>query len=129
MLEQVKERLKSFGYSFKDGDKALLMFSVQKVESTIKNDCNVFSIPDGLKKIAVDMAAGEFLTAKKTFAPKDLAGLDLGLAVKQIQIGDTSTVFAVGEGTMTQEQRLDVFLNHLLMNGRNEFACYRRMRW
>ena len=33
------------------------------------------------------MAAGEFLLAKKTFAPDSLAGLDLGVAVKQIQPG------------------------------------------
>ena len=129
MLERVKERLGSFGYVLKDGDEVILTFSIQKVENTIKNDCNVSSIPDGLANIAIDMAAGEFLTAKKAFSPDDIAGLDLGFAVKQIQEGDTITVFAIGEGTLTSEQRLNNFLNYLLTHGRDEFSSYRRFRW
>lgn len=129
MLEMTKKRLESFGYVWKDGDEALLLFSVQKVERDIENDCNVTGVPDGLENIAVDMAAGEFLSAKKTFVPDDIAGLDLDFAVKQIQEGDTNTVFAVGEGCLTSEQRLDNLLNYLLMGGRDKFSCYRRLRW
>jgi hypothetical protein len=129
MLEKVKERLQSFGYTLKDGDEVILTFSIQKVENTIKNDCVVSSVPDGLENIAIDMAIGEFLTAKKTFSPDDIAGLDLDYAVKQIQTGDTNTVFATGEGNLTAEQRLDNFLNHLLTYGRDEFSCYRKIRW
>ena len=129
MLEKVVERLRAFGYMLRPGDEALLAFSVQKTENTVKNDCNVAEIPEGLINVAVDMAAGEFLTAKKTFAPDDLEGLDLEYAVKQIQTGDTNTVFATGEGSLTAEQRLDAFLNYLLTNGREQFSCYRRIRW
>ena len=129
MLERVKERLESLGYALKDGDEVILTFSIQKVENTIKNDCNVPSIPDGLMNIAIDMAIGEFLTAKKTFSPDDIAGLDLDFAVKQIQEGDTNTVFATGEASLTPEQRLNNFLNYLLAHGRDEFSCYRRLRW
>ena len=129
MLEMAKKRLESFGYEWKDGDEAILLFSVQKVERTIENDCNVTGVPDGLKNLAVDMAVGEFLSAKKTFAPDDIAGLDLDFAVKQIQEGDTNTVFAVGEGCQTAEQRLNNLLNYLLTHGREEFSCYRRLRW
>jgi len=129
MLEMVKERLKSFGYELQEGDKFALTFSIQKVENTIENDCNTPSIPDGLVNIAVDMAVGEFLTAKKTFSPGSIAGLDLDMAVKQIQTGDTNTVFATGEGSSTPEQRLNAFLNYLLTYGRDEFSCYRKIRW
>ncbi len=129
MLERVKERLESFGYVLKDGDEVILTFSIRKATNTIKNDCNVSSIPDGLANITIDMAIGEFLTAKRTFAPEDIAGLDLDFAVKQIQAGDTTTVFAVGEGSSTPEQRLNAFLNYLLTYGRDEFSCYRRIRW
>ncbi len=86
-------------------------------------------IPDGLVNIAVDMAVGEFLTAKKTFSPDSIAGLDLDMAVKQIQTGDTNTVFATGEGSSTPEQRLNSFLNYLLTYGRDQFSCYRKIRW
>lgn len=129
MLEKVVERLRALGYMLRPGDEALLAFSVQKTENTVKNDCNVAEIPEGLINVAVDMAAGEFLTAKKTFAPDDLEGLNLEYAVKQIQTGDTNTVFATGEGSLTAEQRLDAFLNYLLTNGREQFSCYRRIRW
>lgn len=129
MLDMVKARLQSFGYEIKDGDETILNFCIQKVESSIKNDCNVSSIPDGLVCIAVDMAVGEFLTAKKTFSPDSIAGLDLDCAVKQIQTGDTNTVFATGEGSQTAEQRLTAFISYLLTYGKGEFACYRRIRW
>lgn len=129
MLEKVKARLISFGYELKDGDDVIIAFSVQKVENTIKNDCNVPEIPDGLENIAIDMAVGEFLTAKKTFTPDDITGLDLDYAVKQIQTGDTNTVFATGEASSTPEQRLNSFLNYLLSYGRDQFSCYRRLRW
>ena len=74
MLEQVKERLQSFGYELQDGDETILAFCIGKVEATIKNDCNVSEIPEGLVYIAIDMACGEFLTAKKTFSPDSIAG-------------------------------------------------------
>lgn len=128
MLDSVKERLSSFGYEWKEGDEIALSFSIQKVENSIKNDCNIPSIPEGLMSIAVDMAIGEFLTAKKTFSP-DSIGIDLDMAVKQIQTGDTTTIFATGEGSLTDEQRLNVFLNYLLTYGKGEFSCYRRIRW
>ena len=129
MLDMVKARLQSFGYKIQNGDEVILNFCIQKVESSIKNDCNVSSIPNGLVCIAVDMAVGEFLTAKKTFSPDSIAGLDLDYAVKQIQTGDTNTVFATGEGSQTAEQRLTAFIGYLLTYGKGEFACYRRIRW
>jgi len=46
MLELVKKRLESFGYELQEGDEFALAFSIQKVENTIKNDCNTPSIPD-----------------------------------------------------------------------------------
>lgn len=129
MTEKAKERLQSFGYEWKNGDDAVLAFSVQKAENTVKNDCNVSAVPEGLMNIAIDMAVGEFLMTKKAFAPDELAGLDLSTAVKQIQEGDTSITFAAGEGSLTAEQRLDNLITHLLNYGKGEFAHYRRLIW
>nr|DAO27367.1 MAG TPA: head to tail adaptor [Caudoviricetes sp.] len=129
MLELVKARLQSFGYEIQDSDDAILSFSIQKAESTIKNECNVPEVPEELRCVAVDMAVGEFLTAKKTFAPGSIAGLDLEAAVKQIQTGDTSTTFATGEGSQTAEQRLNALLSYLLTYGKEQFSCFRRLRW
>ena len=129
LMELVKQRLMSFGYELKEGDEMLLSFSVQKAESLVKNECNVSEIPEGLFNIAVDMAVGEFLLAKKTFAPDDIAGLNLDMAVERIQQGDSDTVFAVGKGSQTAEQRLDALIQHMLTGGREQFSCYRRIRW
>lgn len=129
MLERIKERLQSLGYTVKDSDDIAMNFAMQKVENTIKNDCNVSAIPDGLTHVAINMVVGEFLMSKKTFAPNDLLNFNLDSAVKQIQEGDTNISFAVGEGSKTDEQRLDSFIDYLLNYGRDEFITYRRFRW
>ena len=129
MLERIKERLQSIGYAVKDSDDIAINFAMQKVENTIKNDCNISAVPDSLMNIAIDMVVGEFLMSKKTFAPDDLLNFNLDSAIKQIQEGDTNISFAVGEGSKTDEQRLDSFIDYLLNYGRDEFITYRRFRW
>lgn len=126
-VDAVKERLKAFGYE-SAGDAVSLAACVEKVKNSIQNKIHQNRIPPELENAAVDMAAGEFLLAKKTFAPDSLAGLDLGAAVKQIQTGDTNTVFAAGEGSLTPEQRLDGFIGRLLARER-ELLHYRRLKW
>lgn len=127
--EALKKRLESFGYSVTDKDGAALNFCLQKTLNTIKNETNQPEMPEGLECIAIDMAAGEFLLSKKTFAPESISGLNLEYAVKQILTGDTNTVFAVGEGCMTPEQRLTAFINYLLTYGKSEFNSYRKLKW
>lgn len=128
-VDAVRKRLQQFGYEAKENDNFVLSFSLEKVLNTVKNETHNCKIPKQLECIVVDMAAGEFLMAKKTFAPDSLGMLDLGLAVKQLQEGDTNTVFAIGEGVMTDEQRLNAFINHLLTYGKSEIYHYRRLKW
>lgn len=127
--DAVKERLTSFGYEVKADDEFALTFCVEKVRSTIKNEINWQDVPEGLEHIAVDMAAGEFLKGKMTFAPDSISEVDLDVAVKQISTGDTTTVFAIGDGTKTPEQRLTAFVDYLLTYGKDEFNSFRRLRW
>lgn len=129
VMYDVTKRLEVYGYALKDPDSYLLTVCFEKVRGTIKNDCNVKDVPLGLRHVAADMTLGEFLLAKLTFAPDDLSGFDLDTAVKQIQTGDTNTVFALGDGSLTPEQRLNRFTDYLLTAGRSEFAAYRRIRW
>lgn len=128
-VDEVKSRLQSLGYEVRAEDNFALAFCVDKVRSTIRNEINWQDVPEGLEHIAVDKAAGEFLLTKKTFTPGDLDGFDLDYAVKQIQEGDTNTVFATGEGSLTPEQRLTAFINYLLSYGKAEFNSFRRIRW
>lgn len=123
------ERLKSFGYEVKASDEFALAFCIEKVRNTIKNETNQKDVPAELDYIAIDMVVGEFLLSKKTFAPSELTDFDFDYAVKQIQTGDTNTVFAVGTGSLTPEQRLNAFINYLLSYGKAEFAAFRRIKW
>lgn len=129
MFETAKERLTTFGYDFKAADIPILSYAVQKAENMVKNECNLSEIPEGLFNVVVDVAAGEFLLSKKTFAPGDISGLDLDIAVKSLQVGDTNTTFAVGEGSQTAEQRLDFLIDRLLNGGRKQIPRYRRLLW
>ena len=108
-------------------DDPLLDFIIATVTERIKNETNQPAIPEGLNRLAVEMVAGQYLSLKK--GSGQLEGFDLEAAVKQIQEGDPNTVFAIGEGNTTPEQRLDTLINYL-MNGRTrEFIKYRRLVW
>lgn len=127
MLEDVKQRLSSFGYEVIEDDTWVLEFIIQKVENYIKNNCNIDTIPEGLHQIAVDMSVGEFLLNKKSTG--QLTGIDLEAAIKQIHEGDTTVTFAYGDGDSTPEKRLDNLISHLLNYGKGSFASYRCIQW
>lgn len=128
VLLAARERLSSFGYVFKDGDEALLSLAVKRAESGVKNDIGRPDIPEGLFPVTADMAAGEFLIAKRTFSPEDIAMLAGSPAVKQISIGDVKTSFAVNAED-SPEARLDRLISYLLDHGKGELSCYRKIRW
>ena len=126
MREDVVALLDAFGV-MGAADDPLLDFIISTVTERIKNETNQPAIPEGLNRLAVEMVAGQYLSLKK--GSGQLEGFDLEAAVKQIQEGDTNTVFAIGEGNTTPEQRLDALINYL-MNGRTrEFIKYRRLVW
>lgn len=126
LIESVLERLDSFGYEVKDSDAWMIGFSMQKVQNSIFNDCNISEIPDGLLHIAVDMACGEFLLAKKQSGQLELGSLDLTGAVSSIKEGDTQVNFNNDE---SDSDKVDSLLNHLLNSGKGELVCYRKIRW
>ena len=84
-------------------------------------------IPEGLESVAVYMAVGEYLNMKKTVG--QLTGFDLDAAIKQIQEGDTNTVFAIGEGSLTPEQRLNGLIDYLINGRSDELYRYRKLVW
>lgn len=127
MIEEVKARLASFDYEVVESDEYMLTFLIQKVENHIKNITNCFQVPEGLFNVAVDMVVGEFLLNKKSIG--SLEGFNLEAAIKQIQEGDTSITYAIGEGDLTPEQRLDLLIDHLMNRGKNELLSYRCIKW
>ncbi|MBD5081554.1 MAG: hypothetical protein HDT44_07320 [Ruminococcaceae bacterium] len=129
MYGLVRERLEAFGYQFKKDDEGLLKASVGRAQRNVSNECNLYDIPEELLDVVIDMAAGEFLAVKKVVCPQDIDCVDLNAAVKRIEVGDTNTIFAVGEGSLTDEQRFDRFVEYLLNYGRAQFNCFRRVKW
>lgn len=126
MREDAVALLNAFGVSGA-ADDPLLDFIISTVTERVKNETNQPAIPEGLHRLAVEMVAGQYLSLKK--GSGQLEGFDLEAAVKQIQEGDTNTVFAVGEGSATPEQRLDALINYLLNGRTHEFIKYRRLVW
>lgn len=123
----VSKLLESLGYVLKPEDDWLLGFTIQKVENSIKNDCNVSVVPDGLYYSAVNMTVGNFLFSLKSSGK--LLEFNFEAAIKQIQEGDTSITFAIGDGSTTPEKRFDSLISYLMNFGKGEFASHRCIKW
>lgn len=124
MIITVKQRLEKIGYEFTESDDFILNFLIEKVETVIKNNCNISVIPDELKPIAVDMVVGYFLKEKKSTAIETILGLDL-TAIQSIREGDTSVTFA----NATPEQKLDKMIDYLIFGSEKTLVSYRCMKW
>ena len=128
MGDRAIELLAAMGYpELSDNDHVILAFAVEKVEQYILNEINHSTIPQGLETAAISRIIGEFLAVKKTLSPADLSMLDLTPAVKQIQAGDTN--FVLSESGQTDEQRLTMLIDRLLLAGQDQFSVFRRIRW
>jgi hypothetical protein len=127
-LDDVGNLLADFGLTISPED-PLISFVLQTVEEQVKNATNQEEVPEGLHHAVVEMAAGKFMALKKGSGQLDGFDIDLDAAVKQIQEGDTNTVFAIGEGCLTPEARLDALISLLLTDRSDQFARYRRLRW
>lgn len=125
-IEMVLNRLDSLGYTVKEADAWMIGFAMQKVENTIKNECNISEIPDGLIHKAADMACGEFLFAKKQTGQLEIGDLDLTGAISSIKEGDTQINFDAGS---SDESRFNQLVNYLMNQGEGDLICFRKIRW
>lgn len=126
MRDQVISMLTALGVTGAATD-PLLDILLQNVQQRILNKTNQSVIPEGLESVAVYMAVGEYLNMKKTVG--QLTGFDLDAAIKQIQEGDTNTVFAIGEGSLTPEQRLNGLIDYLINGRSDELYRFRKLVW
>lgn len=126
MREDVVSMLTALGVTGA-ADDPLLDIVISNVQYRVQNETNRADLPDGLKSVAVYMAVGEYLNMKKVSG--QLEGFDLDAAIKQIQEGDTNTVFAIGDGSSTPEQRLDALISYLINGRTREFYRFRRFVW
>ena len=126
MRDQVVEFLAALGVTGA-GEDVLLDFVVSNVQQRIMNLINLSTVPDELEPMAVQMAAGDYLNLKK--GSGQIGGFDLEAAIKQIQEGDTTTTFAIGEGSSTPEQRLNGLIDFLINGRMAEIYRFRRIVW
>ena len=128
MLEDVKNLLTALGITI-TGEDPLLTYIVNSVKEQVKNETNQDTMPKGLHYMAVEMAVGRYLSFKKDSGQLTGENFDLDAAIKQIQEGDTNITFAIGEGSLTPEQRLTNLINYLINGRSREFIRYRRLVW
>ena len=126
MREQVIAMLTALGVTGADAD-PLLDILLKNVQQRILNKTNQSVIPEELAGVAVYMAVGEYLNMKKAIG--QLTGFDLDAAIKQLQEGDTNITFAVGEGSLTPEQRLNSLIDYLINGRSDELYRFRKMVW
>lgn len=126
LTELVLKRLDSLGYTPSEDDAFCIGFSVQLVENSIKNDCNVTEVPEGLSNIAVDMVCGEVLGTLYRAGKLSLDNLDLDGAIASVKVGDASVSFS---NSTSDDGKFTTLLALLQNGGRGEFACYRSLRW
>ncbi|MCQ4783949.1 hypothetical protein NE670_01460 [Flavonifractor plautii] len=108
-------------------DDPLLDIALNNVQYRVQNETNRKDMPEGLVSVAVYMAVGEYLNMKKVSG--QLEGFDLEAAIKQIQEGDTNTVFAIGDGNLTPEQRLNSLIDYLTNGRSRELYRFRKFVW
>ena len=125
LTESVLKRLDSFGYTSTQDDVFVIGFSVQKVENSIKNECNISNIPEGLICAAVDMVCGEILRVKYSTGKLTLDDLDLDGVIASVSAGDTSVSF---DKTTSDDVKFNALLQ-MLTDRKGDLVCYRRIRW
>lgn len=127
ILAAVTARLSALGYSVTEADNLALDYAAKKAEATLKAATNQPEVPEGLFYVWTDMAAGLFLTDKKSTSA--LAGVyDFSAPVKSVSEGDTSVSFAIAD-TGSFEDQFDAMLAKLMHPDEDLIVAFRRLAW
>ena len=125
MQEQVAAFLAALGIDVPEDDPVLAYAQCAVYEELLNRLC-VDEVPKGLEAMAVYRIAGQYLRLCK-----DAGRLEVPLeaAVRQVQEGDTSITYALGQGDQTPEGRFDRMTDWLCGYGEDQLERYRRMLW
>lgn len=124
MIETVKERLASLGYTCTDEDAFALQFCIDKVNQHIQHFCNISEVPACLETVQVDMVCGEFLLAKKTMG--QLTSVQIEPIVKRLTAGDTTVEYT---GTADREATFNAYLDKMIHGHQSDLIAHRKLRW
>jgi len=126
MMEKIKQRLASLGYTYTEADAFALGLILEKITGRICHACNISSIPAGcMDAEIIDAVCGEFLAGKK--ATGTLTGVELEAVVKAITEGDTKVEFATGSSGAADV--FDAYMKKLATIDRNTIIAHRKLVW
>lgn len=124
MIETIKGRLASLGYTCTDADTFALSFCIDKVAQHIKHFCNISDIPACLDGVQVDMVCGEFLMQKKTMG--QLTSIQIEGVVKRLTEGDTTVEYAA---TTDREATFNAYVDKMAHGHTDDLIAHRKLRW
>ena len=122
-LQKVKDRLEQLGYSADQTDDVAITFVIEKTEAHIKNNCNVSTIPEGLKLYAIDSICGEYINQLNSIGK--LKDFNIEQALNNIKIGDTTVEYSGKSNT----DLFDILITRLINRLEVELPCYRSIKW
>ena len=123
--KMVIEKLKLFKIDEATSIEYFLNKALFSINNFTNQNYTFDSIPDGLKYILVDKAAGEILNFKKLNG--ELKDYDFSYVLKSIKEGDTTETYS--DTVKTPEELFEFMLNDLLIGKDNELYRYRRLQW
>ena len=124
MLGLLKVRLGELGLVPSAEDEALLKTLLVGAKRWILAETGQNGLPEALKAVVVDMAAGEYLSVRQSTGR--LSEFDREQVVRQMSQGDTSITYAVEFGKLSPVEAL---IARLVTPPEALLAQWRRMRW
>lgn len=131
IYNEVIQRLHTLGATVLSNNDFSVTFAIERAQEEILNDIHHTEMPEGLRYLFIDMAAGYYLHDKKAMGQLAVSGLDFDAApAKQIKEGDVQITFAGGaDGSQTPEQRVDSLIARLTHPDPAQLNRYRRLSW
>lgn len=96
-----------------DSKDFILEFTIEKVEDTIRNYCNIKKIPTELNNTVLSMSM-------ELYRSENFGDEETGKDIKSIQVGDTTT-------TLETNNKIDIS-KELLKNYKAQINSFRRLR-
>ncbi len=103
-----------------------LAFIARKEELKILNYCHIAEMPLELYPMLCDRTCGQYLYGQKQTGLLNIETLDLSGALSSITEGDVSLSFRSGA---SDAEKLDALLDLMMETGKEQLACFRRIKW
>lgn len=97
-----------------DSKDFILEFTLEKVEDTIRNYCNIKEVPTGLSNVVLSMTM-------ELYRVENFGSEEEGKDIKSISVGDTTTAFETKSSKDISKE--------LLKDYKAQIEPFRRVKW